>query len=160
VGIIGESRTPVAAPELMAANVVDGFFLGAVLIDLPWEKLVECMCICGSNRETRLGKLFSPIVGENQRGGGFIAVVKGGVSRSVSSRDVLVVLIRLLIALEMIPSAEDDPAETIHAWRKRSRGSVVEHEQIAGCRIERPDSRDDRGLFVLVQLRVQVSLAV
>jgi len=131
VGIVGEGGLDeVEAADLVAADMVEGLLLGAVLVHLPGEELVEPVAV-GVVRHIfwmggipGFGEHFSA-AREPGRPGAFVSVIEGTVG---SARRVRV---RLLVPLQVVPLAEDHPAEGIHEGMEGATRGVLEQLEIA-----------------------------
>ena len=94
IGIVRAILAPVAAADFVAPHMVQGFLLGAVLIDLPGKKMVERVGGVNAAVIARPGKHLHA-VGGCHRSGGFIRPVK----RAIDNIRGGVVTIGLLITL-------------------------------------------------------------
>src|SRR5207249_4233622 len=105
VRIVRVSRVGVTAADFVPANVINGFLGGAIFVDLPGKELIErvpaqagaCEQICANT--PRFGKDLG-LIRRGDRAGRLIAPIE----RSISHITFLPIRIRLLVALEMVPT--------------------------------------------------------
>ena len=157
VGIVVEGGAAVTSPEFVAANVIEGFLLGAVLVDLPGEELVKGLGVGYATALPGFGEYFGAVVGQEQGAHRFITVVKRSIGTIAAGK---VVCVCLLVALQVIPAAEDDPPKAIHRGREGTRRRVIQHEEITRGGIERPESGDRGSFLVFVELRVEMAAPI
>src|ERR1051325_9443214 len=109
IGVVVKGRVTIAATQFVAAHVVNGFFFGAVLIDLPGEKLIEGVTGQTSTREqiVTTGARFRKnlgLIGGRNGSGGFVTPIEC----PIGDRSSFGIRIGLLVTLQMVPSDEDD----------------------------------------------------
>src|SRR5262245_25088755 len=110
----------------MAPHMVERFFIRAILVYRPGEKLVKGIARQGRSRQqigpdtTWFGEHFS-LICRRKRGGRLIAPVKRAV-RAVALEKIRV---RLLVTLQVVPADEDDATRVVQQRRERAAGRVI-----------------------------------
>ena len=159
VGVVG-ARLPHPVHQLVAADVVQGLEPVAVLAHLPGEEVVHLVAAhrrAGQQVRPALARLreYLRAVVLRHRLGGLVRPV-GDAGEPLRAFAVEDLEVRLLVALQVVPTGEDYAAERVDDRREGARRAVRQDAEPARRGVEQPDPGDDRPYVVLVVLRVQV----
>ncbi len=130
--------------QLVAADVVQRLEAGPVRIHHPGEEVVEAVPFLMRLQQVDaagagLRELLVP-GGERDGVGTFARPVERAVGRRIAGDDIVVVAVGLLVALQVVPAGEDDPAEAVHrrlevARKARDRGASGRRSPGRGSRV-------------------------
>ena len=142
--------------EFVAANVIEHFFVTAVLVERPWEKQIEGVAVYAELRgvvgveAARFGKSLDDVRRLRESGDGFVEKIEGAVVCFAET-----IVGSHWILREMVPAREDEAAEAIDEGIEGAAWGVLEHLQIAGGRIEAVGPGNGRMTFVFVESEVK-----
>ncbi len=145
----------------MASDVIEHFFIPAILVQRPGEQQVEAVWIHSERRGIigveihRFGKGFEEIRGLRERVRSFAEKIQRPIRGTAQS-----VVGGIGVLHQMIPTRHNQTPEAVHERIEAAAGQMLEQTQIARGRIEAVGAGNGGRAFVFITLWIEKRLVV